>query len=150
MQQVIFEIAGNEYGLDISYVNGIENVSQVTPVPNSPHNVLGILNLRGNVLPVYSLRKRFSLSEIDDTNDTKLIVTKCANTEVAFKVDKVIGIADFTEKEVLETPKVLVNDNTRFFTQILNRNGKLIMLIDQEIIFDSKEVEVLENLRQQD
>ncbi|MCQ2506370.1 MAG: chemotaxis protein CheW [Lachnospiraceae bacterium] len=150
MQQVIFEIAGNEYGLDIRYINGIETVSQVTPVPNSPVNVLGILNLRGNVLPVYSLRARFNLPEVNDTNETKLIVTKCANTEVAFKADKVIGIENFAEKEILETPKVLINSQTRFFTNVLNRNGKLIMLIDQDVIFDPKEAEILENLRQQD
>ena len=61
-QQIIFRVNEGEYGLDVSQVNAIETLTDVVPVPNAANHILGIMNLRGDVLPVYSLRTKFGLN----------------------------------------------------------------------------------------
>ena len=82
-KQVIFKVGTEEYGSDIQLVSAIESYGGVVPVPNAPSYILGILNLRGEVIPVFSLRKKFGLPESEVDDKTLLLITKYQNMKIS-------------------------------------------------------------------
>lgn len=137
-KQVVFKLGQEEYGLDILIVNVIESYNGVIPVPNSPDYILGILNLRGEVIPVFSLRVKFGLPEIQ-TSTEQLIVTKTNGMMVGFKVDAVCGIVEFSERELSEVPMIVKSEKTKYAKQVANKNDKMIILLDHEGILNDRE-----------
>ena len=137
-KQVVFKLGQEEYGLDILIVNAIETYHGVVPVPNAPDYILGILNLRGEVIPVFSLRIKFGLPEIKASTE-QLIITKTNGMMVGFKVDAVDGIAEFSKKELSEVPKIVKSEKTKYAKLVANKDGKMIILLDHEGILNDKE-----------
>lgn len=137
-KQVVFKLGQEEYGLDILIVNAIETFSGVVPVPNAPDYILGILNLRGEVIPVFSLRVKFGLPEVKSATE-QLIVTKTNGISVGFKVDAVDGIVVFDEKELSEVPVIVKNTKTKYAKKVANKDGKMIILLDHDGILDDHE-----------
>ena len=99
-QVVGFKIGNEEYVIDILKVQEIIKPVDITPIPDSPDFIEGVINLRGMVIPIVSLRKRFNFEESKDNKDTKIIVTKIDNHFIGFLVDSVT--------EVLRIPSNLV------------------------------------------
>lgn len=139
-KQVVFKLGEEEYGLDILIVNAIETYSRVVSVPNAPDYILGILNLRGDIIPVFSLRIKFGLPELT-TKTTQLIVTKTNGMIVGFKVDAVCGIEEFDAKELGEVPLIIRSEKTKYAKQVANKNGKMTILLDHNGILNDKEQE---------
>ena len=79
----------------------------VFPLPDAPENVKGMINLRGEIIPVYSLRSRFHMEEIEKTRDTQLLIAMADNIQIAFEVDQVIGIEMIEEENRREIPVVI-------------------------------------------
>ena len=144
-KQVVFKLGGEEYGFDILIVNAIETYHGVVPVPNAPDYILGILNLRGEVIPVYSLRVKFGLPEVESTT-SQLVVTKTNGMTVGFKVDAVDGIVEFSSKDLNEVPVII---KTKYAKLVANRNGKMIVLLDHDGILDDKEQESIVRLMEE-
>ncbi len=145
-QQVIFSVGEGEYGLDVSYVNAIETLSNVVPVPNAASHILGIMNLRGDVLPVYSLRTKFGLEEIPSDEQTKIIVTKSNGVTVAFKVDAVKEIMDLEKEELEEFPSVVRTAETAYVDMVANRQSRLILLLNQDRMLKEEEAKNLADM----
>ena len=137
-KQVVFKLGQEEYGLDILIVNAIETYSGVVPVPNAPDYILGMLNLRGEVIPVFSLRVKFGLPEATLDHE-QLIITRTKDMVVGFKVDAVCGIVEFAAKEISEVPLIVRSDRTKYAKFVANKDGKMIVLLDHEGILDAKE-----------
>ncbi len=145
-QQIIFKVNGGEYGLDVSQVNAIETLSDVVPVPNSASHILGIMNLRGDVLPVYSLRTKFGLEEIPVDNNTKIIVTKSNGVTIAFKVDEVKEIIECTDDKLAEFPSIARTLETAYVDMVANHNGRLILLLNQDRLVQEDEAKAISRL----
>ncbi|MCH5272611.1 MAG: purine-binding chemotaxis protein CheW [Lachnospiraceae bacterium] len=148
-RNIIFRINGEEYGIDVQLVTAIEPIMDIVPVPNAPARVLGLMNLRGEVIPVYSLRKRFLLEEYTDPINTKLIVTRYQDKRIAFKVDEVLEITDFEEEAVTNMPLIVKNENTEYVRAVANRQGRLILLLNPATMYEGDEEEqMMEALKQ--
>lgn len=137
-KQVVFKLAQEEYGLDILIVNAIETFSGVVPVPNAPNYILGILNLRGDVIPVFSLRAKFGMPETT-TENSQLIITRTNDMMVGFKVDAVCGIEEFDTKDLNEVPSIIRNERTKYAKEVANKDGKMILLLDHTGILSDEE-----------
>lgn len=137
-KQVVFKVGQEEYGLDILIVNAIETYSGVVPVPNAPDYILGMLNLRGEVIPVFSLRIKFGLPEAKLPQE-QLIITRTKDMVVGYKVDAVCGIEEFSAKEINEVPLIVRSDKTKYAKNVTNKGGKMIILLDHEGILSAKE-----------
>jgi purine-binding chemotaxis protein CheW len=149
-KQVVFKLGQEEYGLDILIVNAIETYSGVVSVPNAPDYILGMLNIRGEVIPVFSLRIKFGLPEAT-LDKEQLIITRTKDMVVGFKVDAVCGILEFDPKEINEVPLIVRSERTKYAKQVANKDGKMILLLDHEGILDAKEKGSLQDaLTQQD
>lgn len=142
-QQIIFKVGEGEYGMDVSHVNAIESLSNVVAVPNAAHHILGIINLRGEVLPVYSLRTKFGLEEKPADEQTKVIVTRSNGVTIAFKVDVVKEIIDITEEMLSPFPEMARSEETAYADKVANIDGRLVVLIDQDALLRAEESEAI-------
>ena len=146
MQQVIFKVGEGEYGLDVSQVNAIETLSSVVPVPNAASHILGIMNLRGEVLPVYSLRIKFGLPEAATDEQTKIIVTVSNGVKVAYKVDAVKEIIECTQETLEEFPSIVRTADTAYVDSVVNHQGRLILLLNHDRMLKDEEARNLADL----
>ncbi len=139
LQQVVFKIDKEEYGLDIMKVNGIEKYQEVVRIPNSPEYVDGIINLRGEVLPVFNLRRKFHLpaKEVDD--ETKIIVAYTNDMKVGFVVDAVAEIINIDEENIEKTPRILAGVNRKYIKSVAKVTNRMIILLDIDLLVSDEE-----------
>lgn len=145
-RNIIFRIGEEEYGFDVQLVTAIEPMSDIVPVPNAPACILGLMNLRGDVIPVYSLRKRFMLEEYNDAVKTKLIVTRYEGKSIAFKVDEVMEMHDFGPDDISVPPVITVNSRTGYVRAVANKQGKLVLLLNPAGMYEDDEEERMEEV----
>lgn len=139
IKHAVFQIGNEEYGLDIMNVNTVEKEINIEKVPNSPKNVKGIIRLRGEVIPVYSLRLKFGLEDREPDLDTRLIITNSNGMQIAYEVDKMQEIANIEPEQLKETPSIVKSKSTSYLKQVLNLDGKLVIIIDNDSILTDEE-----------
>lgn len=145
-RDIIFLVGKDEYGLDVQGVTAIEPMMDIVPVPNAPACVLGLMNLRGEVIPVYSLRKRFGLEEYTDAAKNKLIVARYDEKSIALKVDEVLEMQDFEESEITDTPVIAKSARTAYVRAVANKQGKLVLLLEPSGMYEGDEEAQMEEV----
>lgn len=138
-KQVIFKVGDGEYGIDIMFVSAIEKITNIISVPNSEGYIEGIINLRGEVIPVYSLRNKFQLSSREVDLDTKLIIVKMGNQHLAFKVDAMNEIIEIPTESIIDPPDIVVTEATSYIDKVANIDGRLVILINLNGILTKQE-----------
>ena len=144
---IVFRIGNELYGIDIQYVNAIEKDQTVVRVPNASNNIRGIINLRGDIIPVYSLREKFNLPP--SPNQTKLIITNLPDMKLAVEVDEVEEIDDLSADDIREFPSIAANADTRYFTKVANTKGRLVLIIDIHNLLTVQETEAAKQLMEE-
>ena len=139
MKQVLCEVGENTYGIDIAKVQGIEKNLEIVPVPNVDELVEGIVNLRGIVVPVLSLHRKLHVESKTNTRETNYIITKLGDLFVGFRVDAVAEIVEIPEKDFMEVPTIVSNENTSYIDSIIRVNKKLVLVLDVEGILNEAE-----------
>ncbi len=129
-QYVLFKLADEIYGLDILQVETIEKIMDITRIPNAASYVEGVINLRGDVVPVISLRKRFSFSEIDNNDDTRIIIVNVDDVLVGLLVDSSSEVVQLSSDEIEEFPELSNNFENQFVLSIGKKENRIIMLLD--------------------
>lgn len=142
---VIFKLGEESYGIDIAYVNAVEKITNISLVPNTPKYIEGIINLRGDVIPVYNLRTKFNMAQVQITDDTKLIIIKMDGFLLALQVDGVEEIAEYNEENLRESPKILQNMATSYISKVAHMDGKMIIIMNIEGLLGQTEQENLES-----
>lgn len=148
-KQVIFSIGEEEYGLDIMAVNGIETYTQVVKLPNAPECIVGLIRLREDVIPVYSLRQKFGLPQMKATDDTRLIITRSMEGLLAYEVDQVKGIMEIPMSEVKEPPVIVKNEQTAYMKAVANQNGRMIILLNHDGIVSHAEKDTIQSIQRE-
>lgn len=138
-RDIIFLVGKDEYGLDVQGVTAIEPMTDIVPVPNAPGCVLGLMNLRGEVIPVYSLRKRFGMEELADRERNKLIVARYDGKFIALKVDEVLEMHDFEDSAISDTPVITKSARTTYVRAVANKQGKLVLLLEPSGMYEGDE-----------
>lgn len=138
---VLFEIGGQNYGIDLLSVDGIENYKSMMVVPNAPACIEGIINLRGKLIPIYNLRTKFHLPKIPATADTKIIVAKTNQVPIGYLVDSVTGIETFEDEDLNYAPYLLQNVETEYIKSVAFLKDGLAILLDTERILTKEERE---------
>lgn len=139
LQQVVFKLDNEEYGLDIMKVNGIERYQEVIKVPNTPDYVEGMINLRDEVLPIFNLRKKFKLVEKAKDDETMIIVVYTEGIKVGFIVDSVMEIIEINEEDVEEAPTIVAGVNRRYIQSVAKLEGRMIILMDIDLLVTDEE-----------
>ena len=129
-QIVVFELANEHYGLDIAAVEGIIKMQSITRMPQAPHYVEGITNLRGVVVPVIDLRRRFGLDAEEWTKDTRIVNVYMNHIKVGMIVDGVSQVLRIPEDSIEPPPPMVTTVNSAFIRGIAKLEGQLIILLD--------------------
>ena len=138
-RDIIFLVGKDEYGLNVQGITAIEPMTEIVPVPNAPACILGLMHLRGEVIPVYSLRRRFDMEEVTDTEKNKLIVARYAGKSIALKVDEVVEMYDFDESTLSDTPVIAKSARTTYIRAVANKQGKLVLLLEPSGMYEGDE-----------
>jgi purine-binding chemotaxis protein CheW len=147
-QLVIFKLGNEHYGVNIAAVESIIKLQDITSVPRAPEFVEGVTNLRGTVLPVIDLRRRFGLPPEENTKDTRIVVIEMNGSVVGMIVDAVTEVLRISQ-EAIEPPSPLVTTiDSAFITGIAKVAGRLVILLDLSKIFSIHEKVDLQNLQQ--
>ena len=139
-QLVVFQVANERYGVDIYAMESIVRLQPVTAMPHAPAFVEGVINLRGTVLPVIDLHKRFGLPPQEPTKDTRIVVAEMPGMAVGIKVDAVLEVRSVPEGNVeLPSPLVATVD-AAFITGIAKVEEEgLIIVLDLEKLLSPEE-----------
>lgn len=138
-QLVVFELANEHYGLDISAVEGIIKMQAITKMPQAPSFVEGVTNLRGTVVPVIDLRKRFGLPAFEHTKDTRIVNVYMDKTKIGMIVDGVSEVLRIPEESIEPTPPMVSNVNTAFIRGIAKLDERLVTLLDLSKVLSLEE-----------
>ncbi len=139
LQLVSFHVGGEEFGLEILRVQEIIRIQALTRVPNSPGFVDGVINLRGKVIPVIGLRKRFGLEERAHDKQTRIVVTEVRGTVLGFIVDSVSEVLRIPA-DTVEPPPRLGKVEREYVSGVGKLEDRLLILLDVDrLMSDSEE-----------
>ncbi|MEE8389443.1 MAG: chemotaxis protein CheW [Anaerolineae bacterium] len=153
-QLVVFNLANEDYGVDIAAVDSIIKMQQITTVPQAPGFVEGITNLRGDVLPVIDLRKRFGLPVEENTKDARIVNVEVDGIKVGMVVDAVSEVLRVPEEDIEPPSPIVTSVDSSFITGIAKVDdgpgtpGRLIILLDLGKVLSTEEQADLQTLRQ--
>lgn len=144
VQLVTFTVGGEEFGLDVFAVHEILRWEPVTPVPRAPAFVEGVLDVRGALVPVVDLRRRFEVRAADADEETRIVVVQFGQERLGLVVDTVTEVLRTPETSVLPPPEYIRGLAAEFVRGIVRQDGRLIILIDLDRILSSEERIALE------
>jgi purine-binding chemotaxis protein CheW len=130
---------GELFGIPISDVVQIISMQEITPLPDFPDYLKGVINLRGNIIPVIDIRIRFGKPEAEYNESTCIIVTSIEDSYMGFIVDSVDEVTDLDEDNISPAPKVSKNITNRYLSGIGQIEDNVVLLLDVAKIFAEKE-----------
>ena len=137
VQYIIVKLGDEQYGVDISYVDNIVRLPRITRVPKSQPHYVGVINLRGEVVPIMSLRKRFNLETDEYTNATRIIIIRLEDQSiVGFLVDEVREVVNIDPRKVEKPTFKLDEKNASSLAGIGKKGEGLISLLDIKAIVE--------------
>lgn len=139
LQWVTFQLEEETYGINVMQVREVLRYTEIAPVPGAPDYVLGIINLRGNVVTVIDTRSRFGLMQGDITDNTRIIVIESERQVIGILVDSVAEVVYLKSSEIDTTPSVGTDESSKFIQGVSNRDGKLLILVDLNKLLSDEE-----------
>jgi purine-binding chemotaxis protein CheW len=148
-QLVKFQLGDDTFGIGITQIYQILKPQQIFKVPNAPQYIEGLLNLRGKILTVFNLRKRFNMPGTENDESTRIITVKADDYLLGFIVDSVTEIIRVPDEEIENTPPALKNFDKRFLSGVAKVDDKLILLLNfKEILTLDEEQQVKDIIEQ--
>lgn len=133
-QFVIFSLEGEEYGIEILRVKEIKEMIRITRVPKAPHYVRGVINLRGEVIPIVDLRKKFNLEKRSDNESTRIIIVAVEEITVGLVVDTSSEVIGIMIKDIEEAPETVGSFEQGYISGIGKVGSRLIILLNVDKI----------------
>ncbi|ARR48753.1 TPA: chemotaxis protein CheW [Photobacterium damselae] len=130
LQWVTFQLEDETYGINVMQVREVLRYSEIAPVPGAPDYVLGIINLRGNVVTVIDTRSRFGLMPGDISDNTRIVIIEAEKQVIGILVDSVAEVVYLRSSEIDSTPSVGTEESAKFIQGVCNRDGNLLILVD--------------------
>jgi len=144
LQWVTFRLAGETYGVNVMQVQEVLRYSEIAPVPGAPPYVLGIINLRGNVVTVIDTRHRFGLEPGEMTDNTRIVIIEADNHVVGILVDSVAEVVYLRQSEIETAPNVGNDESAKFIQGVCHKNDELLILIELDKLLTEAEWAELE------
>lgn len=137
IQLVTFRIGEEEFGVDIVAVKEIIRLMQITMVPRAPEFIEGVINLRGKVIPVVNMRKRFNKGQVTPDSSTRIVVMELDQKIVGFLVDGVSEVLRIPETTVEDPPPVVAGIGSEYIRGIGKLDTRLLILLDLDHLLGS-------------
>jgi purine-binding chemotaxis protein CheW len=125
-----FSLTNNWYGIPISYVREINQITEITDIPRAPAFVKGVINLRGKIIPVVDLALKFGLAEVVRSRSTCVIVLEAESGQVGVIVDQVNEVIDFTAEQIETSPALNESQDLDFLMGLGKLPDRVLLLVD--------------------
>lgn len=146
IQVVGFRIGRETFGLPISIVREIVRVPEITSVPNAPDYIEGVINLRGRIIPIVDLRKRFGEKSFERSKKNRIVVVELESRAVGLIVNSASEVLRISPSEIDEPHNVFKEGELNYITGIGKLNGRLVILLDLNKILQRGELNHLEEV----
>lgn len=130
LQWVTFKLDTENYGINVMQVQEILRYSEIAPVPGAPVYVLGIINLRGNVVTVIDTRSRFGLEPSEISDNTRIVIIESDKQVIGILVDSAAEVVYLKASDIDVAPNVGNDESAKFIQGVSNREGELLILVD--------------------
>ena len=138
-QWVTFKLENEVYGVNVMQVQEVLRYTEIAPVPGAPDYVLGIINLRGNVVTVIDTRLKFGLMPAEVTDSSRIIIIEAEKQVVGILVDSVAEVVYLKASEIDPAPSVGTEESARFIQGVSNRKEDLLILVDlNKLLYDNE------------
>ncbi len=146
LQWVTFKLMGETYGINVMQVQEVLRYSEIAPVPGAPSYVLGIINLRGNVVTVIDTRHRFGLEPGEVNDNTRIVIIEADKHVVGILVDSVAEVVYLRQSEIETAPNVGNDDSAKFIQGVCHKNDELLILIELDKLLTDEEWNDVESI----
>jgi purine-binding chemotaxis protein CheW len=138
-QWVTFRLAEETYGVNVMQVQEVLRMTEIAPVPGAPSYVLGIINLRGNVVTVMDTRSRFGLPPHEHDDATRIVIIEAEDQVVGILVDSVAEVVYLKQSDIEVAPNVGNEESSRYIQGVANRDEGLLILVDLDKLLTDEE-----------
>ena len=147
LQLVTFQLGAEQYGIDIMEVDGIVREENIRPIPNAPAYVEGIFNLRGSIIPVINLHRRFHIKAADLSEEDKLlsglVIINLNDVLIGIIIDKVSRVVTVDTERIQPPPQMLSGIGAEYIRGVINQENGYLIILDIHRMFDPKELKQL-------
>lgn len=130
IQWVTFRLDGETYGINVMQVQEVLRMTEIAPVPGAPDYVIGIINLRGNVVTVIDTRKRFGLIPTEADDSTRIVIIESDNNIVGILVDSVAEVVNLRGSQIETAPNVGNDESSKYIQGVFSREEDILILVD--------------------
>ena len=146
LQWVTFKLQEETYGINVMQVQEVLRYTDIAPVPGAPEYVLGIINLRGNVVTVIDTRARFGLPPSEVTENSRIVIIESERQVIGIMVDSVAEVVYLKQSEIDTAPNVGTDESAKFIQGVSNRDGELLILVDLNKLLSDDEWEEIRSI----
>jgi len=137
---VAFRVGPETFGLPIAAVREIVRIPQITAVPNAPHYIEGVINLRGKIIPVVDLRKRFGAGAVESSNRNRIVVVALGDRSIGLIVSSASEVLRIPPSEIEDPHNVFREGDLDYITGVGKLPGRLVILLDLQRILRPEEI----------
>ncbi|MEG0894607.1 MAG: chemotaxis protein CheW [Oscillospiraceae bacterium] len=141
-----FLIDNQLFGMSISQIQQIVGIQEITPIPEQPQYIKGIINLRGEIIPVMDMRLRIGKNEITYTERTCIIITSINGISMGVIVDEVDSVNDISDEQISHPPKVS-DTGAKYITGIAKILNSVVLLVDLQMILSNEDLQSINNIK---
>ncbi|MFT5806411.1 MAG: purine-binding chemotaxis protein CheW [Moritella dasanensis] len=146
LQWVTFKLENEIYGINVMQVQEVLRYTEIAPVPGAPNYVIGIINLRGNVVTVIDTRVRFGLMPSEVSENSRIVIIEAEKQVIGILVDGVAEVVYLRSSEIDMAPSVGTDESAKFIQGVSNRDGELLILVDLNKFLSDEEWDELSGL----
>lgn len=142
-------LGDEQYGLEIDIVKEIIAMMKTTPVPKTPHYLQGVMNLRGNIIPVVNLRTKFDMEEKETDDRTAIVIITIEGTNIGFIVDRVEEVLAVDKEQFSKPPSFDTSIDSEFISKMARTKEGVVMVLDLLKIFDKEELSFFDSVNEE-
>ncbi|ASD67442.1 MULTISPECIES: chemotaxis protein CheW [Pseudoalteromonas] len=146
LQWVTYKLEEETYGINVMQVQEVLRYTEIAPVPGAPSYVLGIINLRGNVVTVIDTRARFGLQSAEVTDNSRIVIIEAEKQVIGILVDSVAEVVYLRSSEIDSAPNIGTEESAKFIQGVSNREGELLILVDLNKLLSDDEWDELSHI----
>ncbi len=136
LQLVTFRIGNEEFGIDIKKVQEINRMIDITKIPNTPPHVEGVVNLRGKIIPIISLRTKLGFEEAARDKSTRIMVVEIQGSVIGFIVDSVSEVLRIHDAKIEPTPSITGGSDSAYIEGVINLSDRILILLNLNALFE--------------
>ncbi len=144
-QYIVFKLNEEKFAASINHIASITEYASITPLPNGPAYIDGLLNLRGDIIPVVNLKKRFKMTE-QKMNEKRILIARKGDLQIGFLVDDASQSMTVEESLVMAPPKIAIKRDNAYISEVCVHNNELIIVIDLDKVLSDEEIEEITSL----